>query len=320
MKKYKYKAVAFSGPSNSGKTTLIEKLAKILTKGYKVLVIKHDPKDKAKFDVEGKDSYKFSQTGAEVVVTSPTRTTYFSQREKTLDDIVDMLNNFDILLVEGLKTLPLPRIAIFRNKIDESYFSYSEAIAIDNSINLSDYNKPKDIDILDLNNTQMIPFWRLVKSYSCGIISMYWSEVQEGKWQPHSPESYADYYVSALKRGIASSACGLTTGGTTLFRRKPGEPDINFSDDYLTQYKKFLFYAGRGYYYKSSMHWSAFFKKGNKFILYDHNPDPKHRPGNADFPNGRDGFVLNSNNIDKLWLYHSIQNTGRGYEENLMLG
>ena len=152
-------AIAFTGPSNSGKTTLVEKVAKILIKERKVAIIKNDPKDKAQFDVEGKDSHKFSQTGAEVIITSPTRTTYFSQREKTLDDIISMIHDFDILLVEGLKTLPLPRIAIFRNEIDESYFSCSEAIAIDDTIDISTYTIPESIDILDLNNITQIIEW-----------------------------------------------------------------------------------------------------------------------------------------------------------------
>jgi molybdopterin-guanine dinucleotide biosynthesis protein B len=152
-------AVAFTGPSNSGKTTLIEKIAKRLIATQKVAIIKNDPKDKASFDVEGKDSYKFSQTGAEVVVTSPTRTTYFSQREKSLDEIIAMIDTFDILLVEGLKTLPLPRIAIFREKIDESYFECSEAIAIDNTININDYVIPSHTAILDLNDTEQIIQW-----------------------------------------------------------------------------------------------------------------------------------------------------------------
>ena len=156
---HKRVAVAFTGPSNSGKTTLVQKVAKVLINERKVAIIKNDPKDKAQFDVEGKDSYKFSQTGAEVVVTSPTRTTYFSKREKSLDEIVAMINDFDILLVEGLKTLPLPRIAIFRNKIDESYFSCSEAIAVDESIDLALYDIPEEIDILDLNNTAQIIEW-----------------------------------------------------------------------------------------------------------------------------------------------------------------
>lgn len=152
-------AVAFTGPSGSGKTSLLEKIAKVLIQDKKVAIIKNDPKDKAHFDVEGKDSYKFSQTGAEVIVTSPTRTTYFSQREKSLAELVQMIDDFDILLVEGLKTLPLPRIAIFRNSIDISYFSFSEAIAIDDSINVNEYTIPKDITVLDLNNISQIIAW-----------------------------------------------------------------------------------------------------------------------------------------------------------------
>jgi len=152
-------AVAFTGPSNSGKTTLIEKIARILITNHKVAIVKNDPKDKAKFDVEGKDSWKFFNTGAEVVVTSPTRTTYFSHHQKQIDEIIEMVDDFDYLLVEGLKTLPLPRIAIFRNSIDESYFRYSEAIAIDDSIDLNDYNVPTEIDILDLNNIEQIIDW-----------------------------------------------------------------------------------------------------------------------------------------------------------------
>lgn len=152
-------AVAFTGPSNSGKTTLIEKIAKVLVPVRQVAIVKNDPKDKAVFDIEGKDSHKFFQTGAEVVVTSPTRTTYFSHRKKSLDEIVSLFSDFDLLLVEGLKTLPLPRIAIFRDRIDESYFDYSEAIAVDESVDLSRYNIPDHITILDLNNSEEIIQW-----------------------------------------------------------------------------------------------------------------------------------------------------------------
>ena len=57
--------MAFSGPSNSGKTTLILKVAKkFIDDGLKVVIIKHDPGDKARFDDEGKDIYKLTQIGA----------------------------------------------------------------------------------------------------------------------------------------------------------------------------------------------------------------------------------------------------------------
>jgi molybdopterin-guanine dinucleotide biosynthesis protein B len=161
-------AVAFTGPSNSGKTTLIVKIANILTKTYQVAIIKNDPKDKARFDVEGKDSYKFSQTGADVVVTSKTRTTLFSQREKNLDEIIQMLGSFDILLVEGLKTLPLPRIAVFREDVYEEYFPYIKAAACSKSIDRSKI--PEHIDILELDNPNQIIEWILKNAKAVGEV------------------------------------------------------------------------------------------------------------------------------------------------------
>lgn len=137
-------AVAFSGPSNSGKTTLILKVAqKFINDGLKVVVIKHDPGDKARFDVEGKDSFKFSEAGADVVVLSPTRTTYFSKEKSELDDVIRMIGEFDLLLVEGLKTLPLPRLSVFKDEINPDYLPFSNAIAT--------YQKEINYDITNLN-------------------------------------------------------------------------------------------------------------------------------------------------------------------------
>jgi len=154
-------AVAFTGPSNSGKTTLILKVARKLIHEHhlEVAIIKHDPKDKARFDVEGKDSYKFSDTGAEVIVTSPNRTTYFSNKHAELEEMVRLFDSFDLLLVEGLKNLPLPRISIFRNTIDKDYFPYMNALAIDETIDLVKYEIPQGVDVLDLNNPDTVIEW-----------------------------------------------------------------------------------------------------------------------------------------------------------------
>jgi molybdopterin-guanine dinucleotide biosynthesis protein B len=156
-------AVAFTGPSNSGKTTLILKVARKLIHEHhlEVAIIKHDPKDKARFDVEGKDSYKFSDTGAEVIVTSPNRTTYFSHKKSELEDMVRLFGEFDILLVEGLKNLPLPRISVFRNYLDEDYFPYMDALATDHTIDTTQYEIPQNVTQLDLNNTQEVIAWIL---------------------------------------------------------------------------------------------------------------------------------------------------------------
>lgn len=156
-------AVAFTGPSNSGKTTLILKVARKLINEYakKVAIVKHDPGDKARFDVEGKDSYKFSDTGAEVIVTSPTRTTYFSKKSEDLDEIIRLFDTFDILLVEGLKSLPLPRISVFRDSLDSEYFAYMDALAIDESININEYEMPLGVAILNLNDPDEVISWIL---------------------------------------------------------------------------------------------------------------------------------------------------------------
>ena len=156
-------AVAFTGPSNSGKTTIILKVARKLINEHKkrVVIIKHDPGDKARFDVVGKDSYKFSDTGAEVIVTSPNRTTYFSKKNQDLDEMIRLFDNFDILLVEGLKNLPLPRISVFRNSLDSDYFPYMDALAIDDSVSTVDYKLSSEIDILNLNNPDEVISWIL---------------------------------------------------------------------------------------------------------------------------------------------------------------
>ncbi len=156
-------AVAFTGPSNSGKTTLILKVARKLINEHKkeVAIIKHDPGDKARFDVVGKDSYKFSDTGAEVIVTSPNRTTLFSKKNKDIDEMIRLFDKFDILLVEGLKNLPLPRLSVFRESLDKDYFPFMDALAIDNTVNIDDYDIPNGVDILDLNNPDEVISWIL---------------------------------------------------------------------------------------------------------------------------------------------------------------
>ncbi|KAB7886787.1 molybdopterin-guanine dinucleotide biosynthesis protein B [Poseidonibacter ostreae] len=150
--------VAFSGPSNSGKTTAIVKVSNILQdRGFKVCIIKHDPKDKAMFDRPGKDSFKFGETGADVAVVSPNKTTLLKKQTSTIDEMIDLFDDFDYLLVEGLKTLDLPRISIFRNSLNEDYFKVTDAIASDDTINDDDI--PSTIDRLNLNSPEDMIIW-----------------------------------------------------------------------------------------------------------------------------------------------------------------
>jgi molybdopterin-guanine dinucleotide biosynthesis protein B len=168
-----------------------------------VAIIKNDPKDKARFDVPGKDSYKFSDTGAEVVVTSPARTTFFSQRHKDLDEIISMLDTFDIVLVEGLKTLPLPRISIFREKIDTDYFPFMDALAIDDSIDLISYDIPQNVAVLDLNDPDMVIEWILNNAMNRFQLNFKRNvgAVSEAirKCAPKTLEEWKEYYFNNIK-------------------------------------------------------------------------------------------------------------------------
>ena len=123
--------IGLIGPSNSGKTTLIERLTALLIPDKRVVVVKHDPGDKAQLDQQGKDSYRFFQTGADVFVVSPIRMAYFAHYSPGLEQIINMAGNFDYLFIEGLKTWPVPKLVVFRDKIDESYLPYARAIVID---------------------------------------------------------------------------------------------------------------------------------------------------------------------------------------------
>ena len=109
-------ALCLTGASNSGKTTLICKISKALKKrGFKVAIIKHDPKDKAVFDTalnefgEPKDSAKFFESGADVAVLSPKRTSIFKRADNTrLSDILGLFSEFDYLLIEGAGGITCP--------------------------------------------------------------------------------------------------------------------------------------------------------------------------------------------------------------------
>lgn len=153
------KAVAITGPSGAGKTTLIKSISHALQGSQVVAIIKNDPSDKASFDKKGKDSQVFYATGANVAVVSPTRTTLFKHETSTIEQASMLLGEYDLLLVEGLKHVDLPRIGIFRGEIESDYLAFVNAIAIDDSIDMSKISLPKEVEILDLNNIEEILTW-----------------------------------------------------------------------------------------------------------------------------------------------------------------
>lgn len=115
------KVFGIAGYSGSGKTTLIEKLIPALkAHGLTVSVIKHAHHG---FDIDrpGKDSYRQREAGAsEVLLSCNSRWALMHELrdapEPTLDQLLQRLSPCDLVLVEGFKQEPVPKLEVFRRE------------------------------------------------------------------------------------------------------------------------------------------------------------------------------------------------------------
>src|SRR4029077_826201 len=113
------RVIGFAGWSGAGKTTLIVRLIPELNRcGFSVSTIKHAHHN---FDLDqpGKDSYEHRVAGAEeVLVASANRVAlmrdFRGAPEPSLGELLRLLKPVDLVLVEGFKRDPLPKIEIFR--------------------------------------------------------------------------------------------------------------------------------------------------------------------------------------------------------------
>lgn len=109
------------GFKNAGKTGLVERLvAEISARGITVSTLKHAHHA---FDVDqpGKDSYRHRAAGAaQVLVASAQRWALMTElreaQEPSLQDLLDQLTPVDLVLIEGWKTEPHPKIEAHRKE------------------------------------------------------------------------------------------------------------------------------------------------------------------------------------------------------------
>jgi molybdopterin-guanine dinucleotide biosynthesis protein B len=112
--------ISIVGKSDSGKTTLIEKLIPELTRrGYRIATVKHDIHG-FEVDREGKDSWRHKKAGAHtVIISSPQRLALIRDVEKdlTLEEIREKLvQDVDLIISEGYKKDAQPKIEVFRKE------------------------------------------------------------------------------------------------------------------------------------------------------------------------------------------------------------
>ena len=111
------RVLGVAGWQGSGKTTLLEALvATLVADGLSVAVVKHDAHGLA-FDVAGKDSDRLLRAGAEVIVDSPAERFERARRdpdEPLLPRLVELEQRCDLVLVEGYKGGPQPKVWLLR--------------------------------------------------------------------------------------------------------------------------------------------------------------------------------------------------------------
>lgn len=113
--------VSIVGKSNAGKTTLIEKLIpELIRRGYRVATIKHDVHGFT-IDHVGKDSWRHKKAGAHTaVISSPWKVAVIEDVERDHEpaELRDRyIRDVDIILSEGYKGNPHPKIEVFRSAL-----------------------------------------------------------------------------------------------------------------------------------------------------------------------------------------------------------
>lgn len=137
------KVFGFAGWSGSGKTTLVEQVvAHLSASGVRVSLVKHAHHS---FDVDqpGKDSFRHRAAGAsEVLISSATRFALMHElrgdAELSFEQSIALLSPCDIVLIEGFKRAPIPKMEIWRAAVGKPLLfptdTHIVAIATDDTL------------------------------------------------------------------------------------------------------------------------------------------------------------------------------------------
>lgn len=144
---------SISAWSGAGKTTFIEGAVRELKRiGIRAAVIKHDAHN-FEIDKEGKDTYRFTQAGAEIVaITCGTHSAIMENRFTPLEEILTRIHDVDVIIAEGFKNHDgLKRIGLRRGDYG---LPDGEYIAV-----ISDVPFECDVPVFDVNDYKGFALW-----------------------------------------------------------------------------------------------------------------------------------------------------------------
>lgn len=107
--------ICVTGTSDSGKTVLVTGLvAELRRRGLRIGTVKHAA-HRADFADEGRDSWRHYRAGADVAVVSAPEKLLLARRldrELPLEEVLAYFQGVDLVVVEGYKRLPYPKILL----------------------------------------------------------------------------------------------------------------------------------------------------------------------------------------------------------------
>ena len=146
--------IAFVGPSESGKTTLIEELIKELkSRGYYVATMKHAGRESS-LDEPGKDSWRHIQAGSDVTILNTNDKAFLIKSLAPDANIEEVARLFgedpDIILADGFKGSDVPKIEVHRKGIGSPLVDIKRLIAYATDEPLD--TKTRQIDLADVKS------------------------------------------------------------------------------------------------------------------------------------------------------------------------
>lgn len=126
--------VGVVGGKKSGKTTTIEILIRELSRrGYRIAVAKHVSESNFTIDTEGKDTWRYAQSGAKMVVAASAGEIATIEKTRThlsMKEILQRCKGSDIVFLEGFKKLVAEDKSIHKIVVAESAKDIEEAIEV----------------------------------------------------------------------------------------------------------------------------------------------------------------------------------------------
>ena len=126
-------AVAVVGGKKSGKTTTIEILTrKLAEKGYRIAAVKHISEPDFTIDSEGKDTWRYAQSGAKLIVgisLEEIATIEKTECNKTsLEEILQRCKDSDIVFLEGFKKIVAKNKDVYKILVAKSAEELEEGL------------------------------------------------------------------------------------------------------------------------------------------------------------------------------------------------